>query len=208
MVSRGIEGGGWVKLGKGMKRHKPPRLKQIRQRCHVQHRKKLICHKTIKRPIPHHRRNPHVVAHSPMESNSMVSQLVPGEARGNQSGPCLFILVYLVDALQLRVVAGLDPVQLLPLLLQLPLELVLLQLHRASLSGRPADPALQLQDPRLQGHHALVRENPARTLRAFSLPDAGTRAQSRRHAGGAGPLGQPCWTFPPGSPSQSDTPTS
>lgn len=113
----------------------------------------------IKRLIAHTFVNPHTTAHPPIEKNSAAYKLVLGtELSEKQSRPCLLILVQLVDALHLGVVAGLDPVKLLSLLFQLALELVLLQLHGASLCGRPADPAFQLHDPRLQGYHR-VRAN-------------------------------------------------
>lgn len=69
--------------------------------------------------------------------------------------------------------AGLDPVELLSLLLQLTLELILLQLYSASLCGRPADPAFQLYDACLEGSHR--HEDSSRQLRRYQLP------QPRRH---------------------------
>lgn len=58
----------------------------------------------------------------------------------------LLVLVHPVDILQLEAVAGLDPVQLLSLPLQLTLELILLQLHSTPLCGCPADPDFQLHN--------------------------------------------------------------
>ena len=104
------------------------------------------------------------------------------ELRGKSSGSCLFVLVQLVDALHLKVVAGLDFVQLFPLLFQLPLELILLHLHGPSLRSRPADPAFQLHNPSLQGHRSMrtmwscPQTRPPRSLsKTIPQPPAGPK---------------------------------
>lgn len=71
--------------------------------------------------------------------------------------------------------ARLDPVKLLSLLLQLALELILLELYSTSLCSRPADPAFQLYNARLEGRHGHSHEDPSRQLRRCQLP------QPRRH---------------------------
>lgn len=75
-------------------------------------------------------------------------------------GPCLLVLVQPVGILHLEDMARLDPVELLPLLLQLALELVLLQLHSSSLCRCPADPAFQLHNACLQGDHSPEVQGP------------------------------------------------
>ena len=70
--------------------------------------------------------------------------------------------------------ARLDPVKLLSLLLQLALELILLELYSTSLCSRPADPAFQLYNARLEGRHGHSHEDPScQSLRPSGEQDKG-----------------------------------